>query len=227
MLIAGSQVWGLAAACALLIVVPGPSVLFIVGRALSYGRGTALASVVGNAVGCYLVAVCVALGLGALLTASATVFVVLKHIGAAYLVWLGVQAVRHAGRAPSSGHDSHVDAPVAAPADRRGTAGGRPWRSMRTGVVVAVTNPKPYVVFAAVLPPFVDPAAGHVLQQLLVLALVPITLGLVSDTAWAMVAGRARTWLSGTPARLRTTGRVGGASMIGLGFLLAATDSGH
>nr|WP_179756729.1 LysE family translocator [Kineococcus aurantiacus] len=219
-MIAASQVWGLAAACALLIVVPGPSVLFIVGRALSYGRNTALASVVGNAVGCYLVALCVALGLGALLTASTTVFHVLKYLGAAYLLWLGVQAVRHAG------HGLHPATP-AVPADGRSTTGGRPWRSMRTGVVVAMTNPKPYIVFAAILPPFVDPAAGHVLRQLLVLALVPIVIGLVSDTVWALVAGRARTWLSGTPARLRTTGRVGGVSMIGLGVVLATTDSGH
>lgn len=94
-MVSSTQLVAFGVASFVLIVIPGPSVLFVIGRALAYGRRTALASVVGNAVGVYTVAACVALGVGALVQRSEAIFAVLKYAGAAYLVWLGIQAVRH------------------------------------------------------------------------------------------------------------------------------------
>jgi threonine/homoserine/homoserine lactone efflux protein len=93
--ITGGQLLGFTVTSLILIVIPGPGVLFVVGRALAHGRRTALATACGHAAGNYVVAAFVAVGLGALLQRSVTVFVVVKVVGAAYLVWLGVQAVRH------------------------------------------------------------------------------------------------------------------------------------
>ena len=208
-MVAPEQLIGLAAACALLIAAPGPSVMFVVGRALSYGRRTALASVVGNCTGCYLAAVCIALGLGPLLERSDVLFRVMRWAGAAYLVWLGVQALRHAR-------------PVAVGAGAGAVE--RPWRSVRTGIVVGVTNPKSFIVFGAILPQFVDRGAGHVPVQMLVLGVVPILVGLVTDSSWAIAAGRVRHWLARSPRRMTAIGRVGGLSMIGLGLSLAVGD---
>ena len=206
-----SQFVGLALACVLLIAIPGPSVVFVVGRALSYGRRTALASVAGNSAGCFAAAALVAFGLGPLLQRSEVVLTSIKWAGAAYLVWLGVQALRHA--APLASGEGAAGCPVPT------------WRSLRTGMVVGASNPKVFLVFAAVLPQFVDPGAGHVPAQMLLLALVPVTVGLVTDSAWALAASRARGWLSRSPRRATAVGQAGGLSMIGLGVSVALT--GH
>ena len=204
------QFVGLLAASAVILIVPGPSVLFIVGRALSYGRRTALLSIAGNSAGSYLAAVCVSVGLGPLLQRSDVAFQTIKLVGAAYLVWLGVQAWRHS-RADAVATESTTPVPVA------------PWRAVRTGVVVGVTNPKTFILFGAVLPQFVNRSAGAVPVQMLLLAVVPIALGLVTDTGWGLVAGQARDWLSRTPRRMTVLGRVGGVSMIGVGVSVAVT----
>src|SRR5215471_18952231 len=94
-MISSGQLLGFAVASLVLIVIPGPGVLFVVGRALGYGRRTAFATAAGHAVGNYVVAACVAVGLGTLLERSAQVFVAVKLAGALYLVWLGIQAIRH------------------------------------------------------------------------------------------------------------------------------------
>lgn len=99
-MVSTGQVIGLGLACAVIIIVPGPSVLFIIGRALSYGRRTALFSIVGNSVGSSLAAVCVSIGLGPFLQRSDLLFQTIKLLGAAYLVWLGVQAWRRGGHVP-------------------------------------------------------------------------------------------------------------------------------
>src|SRR6516164_6522888 len=94
-MISAGQLLGFTVTCLIVIVIPGPSVLFVVGRALAHGRRTALASVVGLAVGAQVVAISVALGVGTLVQRSALVFTAVKLGGAAYLVWLGIQAIRH------------------------------------------------------------------------------------------------------------------------------------
>jgi len=192
-----------------LIVIPGPGVLFVVGRALAHGRRTALATACGHAVGNYVVAACVAVGLGALLQRSASVFEVVKLAGALYLVWLGVQAVRH--------RKSLAEAFAATGEPRQG------WRALRDGVVVGVTNPKSYILFGAVLPQFVNRAAGNVPGQMLVLSVFSVVIGAVSDCGWGLAASGVRSWFASSPRRFELVGGAGGLAMIGLGVAVAVT----
>lgn len=201
-----------AAVSLVFVAIPGPSVLFTISRALTLGRRPALLTVVGNAAGVYLHVVAVALGVGAVVERSVLAFTTLKLAGAAYLVFLGVQAVRH--RRSLAGL---VD--VAAPTERL----VRTRRVLFDGFAVGVTNPKSIVFFAAVLPQFVVPAAGPVPAQLLVLGLVSIAAALVSDSVWALVAGTARQWFVARPQRLGTIGAAGGLAMVALGLRLAVT----
>lgn len=208
-----SQFLAFVVASILFIQVPGPSLLFTIGRALTVGRRDALLSVVGNALGLVTQAVCVAIGLGALVAASATAFTVLKLAGAAYVVHLGIQAIRRRGEARA--------ALAAGGAGRAAPA----WRSVRTGFVVGATNPKTIVFFAAFLPQFVS-AGGPAAPQLLVLGLLFGVLAVLSDTVWALAAGRARTWFARNPERLDTLGATGGTMMIGLGTAMVLQGSG-
>ena len=191
-----------------LVAIPGPSVLFIVGRALAHGRRAALTSVAGNTTGVVLIVVAVALGVGAVAAASATVFSVLKLAGAAYLIYLGVRTWRHRG-----------DLAVAL-----GGGGVPPSRRVFwQGVVVGATNPKVLVLFVALLPQFTDPDAGSPGVQMLVLGLVFAVLAAVLDSVWGLAAGAARDWFATSPGRLRRVGGTGGLMMIGLGVTLALT----
>lgn len=209
------QIAALTLTSLVIIAIPGPSVLFVVGRALAHGRGTALASVAGNAAGCLLAALVVAMGLGPLLQRSDALLEAVKLAGALYLVWLGVQAWR--------GADRH-SAP-AAPEGGAAQPAPQLWRAARSGVVVGVSNPKVFVLFAAILPQFVTSSSGPVAAQLVVLSLVPIAVGLVCDSSWALLAARVRGSFTRRPDRLRSIGKVGGASMIGLGLLTATTGN--
>ena len=175
------QLLGFTVASLVLIVVPGPGVLFVVGRALAHGRGTAFVTAAGHCAGNYVVAACVSVGLGALLQRSETAFTVVKIAGAAYLVFLGVQAVRHRRSL------AEAMAPGAASSS---------WRALRDGIVVGVTNPKSFILFGAILPQFVSREAGHVTAQMLLLALVSVGLGLISDMAWGLAASGVRGWLA-------------------------------
>jgi threonine/homoserine/homoserine lactone efflux protein len=204
-----SQVLGFAVTCLIVIAIPGPSVLFVIGRALAYGRRTALASVAGNVAGVQVVAMSVALGVGTLVQRSGAVFGVVKFGGAGYLVWLGVKAIRH--------RRSLQSAIVVAAAPRGG------WRAAAEGFTVGVANPKAYVLFAAVLPQFANSSAGHVPVQLLLLSLVSLPIGLISDGSWGLAASGARAWFANSPRRLELVGGLGGLTMIGLGVTLALT----
>ncbi len=208
-MVSTGQLAAFAVASAILIVIPGPGVLFVIGRALAHGRRTALASVAGHAAGNGVVAVCVALGVGAVVQRSATVFTVVRLAGAAYLIWLGVQAFRK--RDDLAGVLTRAAMP-------RGTV-----RAAREGFVVGVTNPKAVILFAAVLPQFVDRAAGHIPAQMLVLSVVSIAIGLGSDSCWGLAASTVRSWFARSPRRLGLVGGVGGLAMIGLGVTLAVT----
>jgi threonine/homoserine/homoserine lactone efflux protein len=200
-------------ASAAVIAVPGPSVLFTITRSLTLGRQAGVATVAGNAAGVYLQVIAVAIGLGAVVERSATLFTVIKLAGAAYLVFLGVQAVRHR-YALRDALGQSVD-----PKSLR--------RILRDGVVVGLMNPKSIVFFAAVLPQFVDPSAGAVPQQLLLLGAMFVGLALVLDSAWAVAAGTARAWLVRSPRRLELIGGAGGVTMIGLGVGLALSGRKH
>lgn len=192
-----------------LIAIPGPSVLFIIGRALSVGRRGALLTVVGNAGGLYLQVVAVALGVGAIVRSSVEVFTVLKFVGAAYLVYLGVQAIRHR-RAPTTDTEA-----VVSPTRTRTV--------LQEGFVVGLTNPKMMTFLAAALPQFVDRSVGHVPGQMLLLGLLVLLIALASDSLWALAAGTARRWFADSPRRLERLGGAGGLAMIGIGASLAVT----
>jgi len=193
------------------IVIPGPSVLFIVGRALQHGRREALLSVIGNAGGEVVHAVLVAVGVGAIIAASATAFTVLKIVGGAYLVYLGVQAIRHR----RDGLEVRADAGTARAASSR--------RVLAQSFVVGVTNPKTLVFVAAVLPQFVDPSRGPAWAQILFLGLVFAVVAIVSDGAYALAASGARSWFARSPRRIAGVRAAGGAMMAGLGVALLVT----
>jgi threonine/homoserine/homoserine lactone efflux protein len=205
------QLLGFGVAALILIAIPGPSVVFVIGRALAYGRGVALASVAGNSLGLLTIVVLVAFGLGVVVQESIVVFHVLKLVGAAYLVYLGVEAIRR--------RKELLDQ---SPAALSGAAMTRR-RAIRQGYVVGVSNPKAYMILAAVLPQFVDRGAGHIQVQLLLLGLLAFGIGMVSDSTWALVASQLRSWFVRKPRRGEAMGAVGGASMIGLGVGLALT----
>jgi threonine/homoserine/homoserine lactone efflux protein len=205
-----SQLIAFVVASLVFIQVPGPSLLFTIGRALTVGRRDALLSVIGNALGLVAQVVAVAAGLGAVVAASATAFTALKLAGAAYVVWLGVQAIRH-----------RADARAAMAAGR---ATLRTRGSVWTGFVVGATNPKTIVFFAAFLPQFVDQHAAAV-PQLLLLGLAFGLMAVCSDSIWALAAGRARDWFARRPERLDRLSATGGAMMIGLGVTLATAGA--
>lgn len=198
-----------AAASFLLVIVPGPSVLFVVSRGVALGRRAAVATVVGNAAGVYVQALLVAAGLGAVITRSAVVFDAIRFAGAAYLVYLGVQAFRHRRE-------------LSRVLDAAGSV--RPTRHLlREGMIVGLTNPKAAVFFAALLPQFVVADGVPAGLQMAVLGLVSVAIALVCDSAWGVAAGSARAWLSASPRRLEHLGGAGGLTMIGLGVGLAAS----
>jgi threonine/homoserine/homoserine lactone efflux protein len=207
---------GFAAMSLVLVLIPGPSVLFVLGRALAHGRRTALGSVLGNAVGAYVLATLVSVGLGEVVARSVAVFVALKLAGAAYLVFLGVKAWRHRGALSMAG----VEKSAAGSAVPRSQGDAR---TLWEGFVVGVTNPKTMVFFAAVLPQFVDRGAGHIHEQMLLLGLVFTAIALVCDSLWAVGASAARGWFARSPRRLAAVGGTGGLAMIGLGVTVAVT----
>ena len=208
--VTAGQLLGFGLTAFVIIAVPGPSVVFVVARALSHGRTVALLSVVGNTAGLGLAMVLVSLGLGTVVADSVVVFTAVKLAGAVYLVWLGVQALRH-----RSG--LRVGEVV-----RRAPPAGL--TAVRQGFVVGIANPKAFVMFAAVLPQFVDRDRGVVPVQMLVLGSLAVVLGLVCDTLWALLASRFRDWFDASPARGRAIRTAGGCSMVGLGVGLAVTS---
>lgn len=196
-----------------LIVIPGPAVLFSVGRTLTLGRRGGLLSVAGVTLALIPIVGLVSIGVGAVIARSVPVFITLKIAGAIYLVYLGIQAIRHRRDA-------------AAPIDVQRmprTAGRQLWQ----GFVVGVTNPKTIAFFVAVLPQFVELDAGAVPLQMLELGLVFAVIAFVSDSVWVLIAAAARAWFAGSPKRIETLTATGGAMMIGLGGVLLVTGPQH
>jgi threonine/homoserine/homoserine lactone efflux protein len=196
-------------AAAVLIAIPGPSVLFVISRGVVLGRRAALATVLGNCAGVYVLVIAVAVGIGALVERSVVAYDGVKLAGAAYLVWLGVRTFRSRRSLAAA-----LRQPVEAKSDRR---------ILRDGFVVGVTNPKAAVFFAAILPQFADPSLGHVPLQLLFLGLVFVLMAMVMDGLWGLAAGTARERLIASPRRVEAVGGAGGIVLVGLGVGLAVT----
>jgi threonine/homoserine/homoserine lactone efflux protein len=197
-----------------LILIPGPSVLFVVSRGVALGRRAALATVVGNVCGLLTQLLLVVVGLGSLLAGSQTVFTVLKLIGAAYLVFLGIRSIRDRREL----------------ADALGTAAAVTPRGistiLREGYVVGATNPKGLIIFTAVLPQFIDRSAGHTTLQLATMGVICAVIAMLSDGTWALASGTARNWLGRSPRRLEMLSAGGGLTLIALGVGLALTGRG-
>jgi threonine/homoserine/homoserine lactone efflux protein len=192
-----------------LIIVPGPNVLFVISRSLMLGRAAGVGTAVGGQIGVYLQVTAVAFGVGALVERSVAVFTVIKLAGAVYLVYLGVQAIRHRHA---------LAAALEVPVEPRRLAA-----ILRDGIAVGATNPKSIVFFAAVLPQFVNRPAGHIAGQMLLLGALFITIAVFCDSAWALLAATVRGWLTRSPRRLELIGGAGGLTMIGIGLTLALT----
>lgn len=199
-----------AAASVVIILIPGPSVMFIVGRALAYGRRKALLTAFGNCFGALTAAALVAFGLGAVIQQSALAFNIVKYAGAAYLVYLGVKAFRD--------RKGTLTVPEAEETGPRRTA-----LPVFEGFLVGLLNPKGILFYLAIFPQFVNPEAGSVMAQMMVLGAIFATIAAVCDTTWGLVASAARS-LFQSPRPKRVLSGIGGTSMIGLGIAAAAGE---
>ena len=160
---------------ALLLAIPGPAVLYIVGRSIGQGRNAGLVSALGIGVGTLIHTAAAAVGLSALLVSSATAFSVVKYLGAAYLVYLGIQRLRSKESLAAASDTSAQQATLA--------------RVFTQGIVVNVLNPKTALFFFAFLPQFIDPARGHIATQILSLGILFTAMGTTSDSLWALFSG--------------------------------------
>ena len=197
-----------AAASLALVAVPGPSVLYIVGTSIAQGRRAGVASMFGVQAGALIHVFAAAIGVSAILASSAEAFTVVKFAGAAYLVWLGVQKLRHAGEEDPAVREPRSHAHL-----------------FRQGVVVNILNPKVAMFFLAFLPQFINPDAAAPGLQIIGLGLIFILIAMVSDTTYALIAGTAAEHLNGSFTARRRLDRLSGTIMIGLGALAAVT--GH
>jgi threonine/homoserine/homoserine lactone efflux protein len=196
-------------AALVLLVIPGPAVFYILGRSIGQGRGAGFVSALGISVGSLVHTTAAAVGLSGLLMSSALAFGVVKYLGAAYLIYLGVQKLRR---------DESI-----ALAD--GTTLVRLRRIFAQGIVVNVLNPKAALFFFAFLPQFVDPARGNVAGQILFLGVLFAALGLASDSLWAFSAGSVAHWLRCNARWMRTQRYVSGGMLISLGVATAFAGS--
>ena len=192
-------------AAMIIILAPGPSVLFIIARAIAWGRMTAVATAAGNVTGAFTLSLMVAFGLGPILQRSDLAFLAVQVIGGFYLVYLGVDAIRHS--------KIHAEDMV-----NQGEVKPSALRSARDGFWVGALNPKGLVFFAAILPQFLDRDSGNVTSQLVLMGATFSVLAFISDGSWGLIAGTVRQWMATSPARLVTMRRIGGIVMILLGL---------
>jgi threonine/homoserine/homoserine lactone efflux protein len=193
------------AAALVIAVTPGPGIFYVAARSLAGGRRDGLASSFGTGLGGLAHVAAGAVGVSALMLASAQAFTLLKIAGAIYLVWLGIQTWRQAGE------------PLTAPDDAAaGTA-----RAFRDGIVVEIFNPKTAAFFLAFLPQFVDPQAGSVALQFIVLGTISVALNTGADVVVAFAASQARDGLARYPLAISRMRRAAGATIAALGLALA------
>ena len=192
-------------AAMIIILAPGPSVLFVIARAIAWGRKTSVLTVLGNVSGSLVLSTLVALGSGPILERYHLAYVGVQWGGGLYLIYLGIDAIRQ-----RSVHASDMT--------NQGPVGPTVLQSIRDGFWVGVLNPKAIVFFAAVLPQFVDIDSKQVTSQLILLGLTFCVLAFISDGTWGLLAGTARAWLAESPTRLEKLRATGGSIMIILGL---------
>lgn len=191
-------------AAMVIILAPGPSVLFVIARAISWGRKVAIFTVAGNVTGSFLLSVFVAIGLGPILQKSDIAYAGIQWAGGLYLIYLGVDAIKHRAVHAADMRNQEESAPTV-------------FRSIRDGFWVGSLNPKALVFYAAVLPQFIDRERGNVTAQLILLGAIFSILAFFSDGTWGYLAGAARQWLATDAKRLERLRASGGSIMIFLG----------
>lgn len=198
--------WGLFVVASLvLLVTPGPAVLYIVARSVEQGRAAGLVSVLGIHLGTLVHITAAAVGLSALLVSSALAFAAVKYLGAAYLIWMGLRTLL--------AKDPDTEAPLEPPQPLG--------RAFRDGFIVNLFNPKTAIFFLAFLPQFVDPARGRLHWQVLTLGLTFVGLGMLTDGGFALAAGAAGHLLRRNRRFLKFQRWFAGTSFIGLGVTAA------
>jgi threonine/homoserine/homoserine lactone efflux protein len=209
-----------------LIAIPGPSVMFIIGRTLSLGRKYGLITVFFNSVGHTMWMLAVAFGLGQILASMPIVLAVLKIVGALYLGYLGVQSVRHRKQDEASMAKTNADSI----AEGGPSKAAKPawFRVAREAFLVGFSNPKTAVFFIAVLPQFVEPGANFTIQ-FLILGLIFEIMGNIGDGIWSLSAAWARTWIFARSGRLSGIIGAGGLMIVSLAtylLVMAVIESG-
>lgn len=194
-----------------LLLTPGPAVLYIVARSMDQGRLAGMVSVLSVEVGNFAHVVAATLGLSALLLSSALAFTVVKYLGAAYLIYLGLRRIFSGETALS-----------AASIERQSLG-----KVFSQGVVVAILNPKTALFFLAFLPQFVDPARGNLTLQLFTLGSIFVLMAIVTDSLYALLAGTIGQSLKNAPYFLKVERYLVGSVYIGLGLMAAFSDIGH
>ena len=187
-----------------IILVPGPSVMFVIARAVAWGRITALLTALGNALGMLLLSVFIAIGLGPLLQRYELLLIVVQVLGGMYLIHLGIDAWRH--------KQEHADDMVKIEEVKPSN-----YQILRQGFTVGALNPKALVFFSAVFPQFVDPDVGSITIQLLFLGAIFTALALILDGTWGVLVGSSRDWFVTSRNRLVFLRTVGAVVMMALG----------
>lgn len=190
-----------------LIAVPGPSVVFIVGRGIALGRGAAIATVIGNAGGFALQLLLVSFGLGAIVARSPMALTLMQVAGAVFIIYLGARNL-------ISRHQ------IAASLQTGATAAESRVRALREGLAVGATNPKGVLTFTAVLPPFVESTQQNVTADIALLGSICIVMSLATDGTWALASGSAQRWLGNSKRGLERLATAGGVMLIGVGVAL-------
>jgi len=198
-------------AAVVIILAPGPSVLFVIARAIARGRRVAVLTVLGNSSGALVLSIIVALGFGPLLSRSELLYAAVQWGGGLYLLYLGIDAWR---KRTAHAADMSVSAETSEPTL---------WQCVRDGFWVGALNPKGIVFFAAVLPPFVDREEGHISQQLVLMGVIFAVVAFFLDSTWGVLAGTARNWLANDTQRLVFLRAMGGIVIMILGILVIAT----
>ena len=196
-------------AALVLLAIPGPAVFYVTSRSIGHGRSAGLVSALGIGVGTLFHVAAAALGLSALLMSSAVAFSAVKYLGAAYLIYLGVQKIVREESIVSSEQSARIQLS----------------RIFGQGIVVNVLNPKTALFFFAFLPQFVDVSRGRVAGQILFLGLLFAVMGVLSDSVWALFAGTLAHTLKRNTRWMRTQRYVSGGMLISLGLATAFAGS--
>ena len=192
-------------ACLVIALLPGPTITLIIATSIRHGTRAGLANVVGSQIGLAIMIAVVGIGLASLIEGMGHWFEWLRLIGAAYLIWMGIQMFRSGGRSDETG----------APATPRGGF-------LLQGVLVAASNPKTMIFFGAFFPQFIDPAGNYTLQ-IVVMGLTALTIAAITDGSYALLGGRAGRFLS--KRRLKHVSRVSGSFLIGGGLWMAFSST--